>query len=131
MRILIVDDDIDLRDVITTFFDSLDFNVVTASNGEEACSLLNGCGFDAILADVMTPRMTGLELAAHVREHYENLPVFLMSGYGEDIARAAREVGVAGFFEKPVDLATVMLRIRQATAHAGSAEPVSGRRSAL
>lgn len=121
MRLLIVDDDVDLREVITSFFDSLDFNVVTASNGEDACSLLKGSGFDAILADVMTPRMTGLELAAHVRAHHGNLPVFLMSGHGEDMARAAREVGVAGFFEKPVDLATVMLRIRQATARARSA----------
>jgi DNA-binding NtrC family response regulator len=121
MRLLIVDDDIDLRDVITTFFDSVDFNVVTASNGEEACALLNGCGFDAVLADVMTPRMTGLELAAHVRAHHADLPVFLMSGYGGDVAREAREVGVAGFFEKPVDLASMMLRIRQVTARARSA----------
>lgn len=116
MRLLIVDDDVDLREIISTFFHTPDFNVVTAKDGEEACSLLESSAFDAILADVMTPRMTGLELAAHVREHHTEIPVFLMSGHGADVSRAAREVGAVDYFEKPVDLATVMLRIRQASA---------------
>ncbi len=98
-RILLVEDDRDLRDTVRALLGCVGFQVVVASNGVEAWELLGrGPRFAAILVDLHTPRMTGNDLVARVRRtpRLHQVPIIAMSGEpGPDVPAAQ------AFLEKP------------------------------
>jgi CheY-like chemotaxis protein len=99
-RILLVEDDPGMREVICRLLERAGFNVVAASDGAEAWELLaHGPRPAAILADLYTPRMTGHDLVARVRRtpRLARIPFIAMSA---DLAARPRPAAEA-FLEKP------------------------------
>src|SRR5262249_52306144 len=79
--ILLVDDDESVRDYIAETLKELNYEVVTAANGQSAMEWLEARpGFDLLLTDVLMPGMDGPELAAQAIKVQPNLKVILMSG---------------------------------------------------
>jgi CheY-like chemotaxis protein len=88
--ILLVDDDPAVRDVTAAMLEDLGYGVVEADDGAAALDVLSkGARIDVVLADFSMPRMTGVELAAAVAEHWPGLPVLLFTGYADAHAVAA------------------------------------------
>jgi len=109
--VLVVDDEPDVETLFRQQFRrevrqglyTLDF----ALSGEQALEKLDGCvGQEIILlvSDINMPGMTGLQLLPVVKQRRPNLPVFMISAYGDkDTAATALEHGAAKFLPKPVD----------------------------
>src|SRR5260221_8322952 len=113
--ILVVDDDPTNRDLITQQLAGIGDDILAAADGEAAVEQLRAGFPGAVIADVKMPRMDGLELLRHAREVDPDLPVILVTGYG-DIAMAVQAIrdGAYDFIARPYDAE----RLREMTARA-------------
>lgn len=82
-RVLVVDDERLVLSVVMRMLRRADFNVVTASNAEDAEEAFNASStpFDLVLTDIVMPGRDGVELAHRLRESHEDLPIVFMSGW--------------------------------------------------
>ncbi|HVH78518.1 MAG TPA: response regulator [Stellaceae bacterium] len=111
VSILVVDDEPDVADLFRQRFrrEARQGTYVMhfAASGEQALDLLTG-GIEpqliVILSDINMPGMDGLQLLREIKRHFPNLPVMMVTAYGDDERRRrARELGAAEFLTKPVD----------------------------
>lgn len=103
--ILVVDDELLIRDLLYDFFGSHGWTIAVAENGEKALDLLSQRPVDVVLADIKMPVMDGLELTAELRGKYPNLPVVLMTGFPSvDTAVAALRSRVVDYVVKPFNI---------------------------
>ena len=80
--ILLVDDEPLIRRLTARALAEADYDVLEAADGDEALEVLrSGAPVDVVISDVMMPRMSGLELAAHVKSEFPDLRMILVSGY--------------------------------------------------
>lgn len=79
--ILVVDDELLIRDLLYDFFNNQGWQISVAENGEKALELLKGQSFDLVLSDIKMPELDGLRLTARLRETHPDLPVILMTGF--------------------------------------------------
>jgi PAS domain S-box-containing protein len=89
LRVLLVEDNEQVRHFAEGLLGELGCAVVTAACGEEALERLGQEEVDLLFSDVVMPGMSGVELATRVRERYPHLPVLLASGYSEEVFRGA------------------------------------------
>ncbi|MBT5059993.1 MAG: response regulator [Gemmatimonadetes bacterium] len=110
MRVLVVDDELSIRQVVGDFLIDCGHQIVTAVEGADALRQLQGSPqIDAILSDVRMPRLGGLELLRTVRVRHPGIPVILMTGHGdEEVATAALQEGALDYLKKPVVLRDLM-----------------------
>lgn len=81
-RILVVDDEVEVRDILAETLEDFGYTVVTAASGEEALPLLASHPDVAmVITDVRMPGMSGLELADEIRRRWPSTKVVLISGY--------------------------------------------------
>ncbi len=105
-RILVVEDNQDLRELITQMLISQDYDVLGAKSGEEALDLIRLQRFDLILLDQMLPGMSGMGILKHLRSakdcQLKNLPVVMVSAKAliDDID-AALLAGASAYLVKP------------------------------
>lgn len=108
IRVLVVDDDPDLLDMIKDLFSSYGFSVFTAMNGVAALKILDDNKIDIVLTDVRMPHMDGIELLKTIRDRDAHHPCVLMiSGFTDFTAADLFNLGANGFFQKPFNLAAV------------------------
>lgn len=114
LNILLVDDDIDLREIIKQELEYCGAAVSEAENGQQAFTLNNQQKFDIILSDIRMPIEDGLTLTRKVRSLNSPSPIiFLMTGYSDFPASEAYSLGVEGFINKPFDLDNVLSDFRR------------------
>ena len=80
-RILIVDDEAPIREVLSTFLNDIGYETYAVADGESAIEWLGQEQPDLILLDVRMPGMSGLEVLRNARQIYPNMPVIMISGY--------------------------------------------------
>jgi two-component system sensor histidine kinase/response regulator len=104
-KILIIEDDEDLRENLKEILQYNDFEVLTANNGKEALELLDKNEFDLIISDLLMPVMDGLSFMANIKKRsgLENTPFILLSGIpGIDDHRYGIEQGADDYLHKPI-----------------------------
>lgn len=79
--ILVVDDELLIRDLLYDFFKDHGWDISIAENGEKALEVMESKNIDLVLSDVKMPEMDGLDLSRKLRESYPKIPVVLMTGY--------------------------------------------------
>ncbi|MFD1278382.1 response regulator, partial [Methylobacterium goesingense] len=109
-RILVVDDDAEVRHVTASFLSSFGYTESEAADGASALSLLEREGFDLVVADLAMPGMTGVELAEIVRARWATMPVLIVTGHAEAIPIPADLPVLRKPFES-VDLAAEVSRL--------------------
>ena len=106
-HILVVDDDGGIRRSLTEILEIDGCKVDSASDGEEALEKLAAGRYDAVVTDVVMPKMDGYDLYMAVRERWPELPVLMMTAFHYDkdhIIKRSRLEGLSGvIFKKPVD----------------------------
>ena len=80
-RVLVVEDDPDIRRILQLFLSERDFSVSTAETANAAVDLLAAAPVDLILSDVRMPGMSGVELLHHVKERDPDVQLVLMTAY--------------------------------------------------
>ena len=104
-KILIVDDEENVRYSFKKFFRDGHTTISEAKNGNEAISLLKKETFDLVLMDIEMPGLSGLEAIQHVKKMHPNLPVIIMTAFGTtERVIAAMKYGAFEYIEKPFDL---------------------------
>jgi two-component system response regulator AtoC len=114
-RVLVVDDEENLRLVVRTFLKRDGYEVEVAASGEEALAFVETFGPDVILTDVKMPRMGGLDLLATLKAKGNDCTVIVMSAYGNvDLALEAMKAGAYDYIQKPFKAEEVLLTLRKA-----------------
>lgn len=115
-KIIIVDDDRETRELLAMALQMEDFEVTQAANGLRLISTLHVDRPDLILLDVNMSWVDGFELcrAVHKNEDFKDIPVIFISARSSsaDVKRG-REAGAADYFTKPVELQTLIARIKE------------------
>ena len=116
MRILIVDDEEVLRDVLDAVLRREGFDVVLASTGEEALSLLDGEGeIDLVILDIMLPGISGIDTLRAIRISSPHLPVIIITAFSSiDGAIEAMKHGAFHYIPKPFKNDEVILTVNKA-----------------
>ncbi|MFN7976193.1 MAG: EAL domain-containing protein [Acidobacteriota bacterium] len=115
-RILLVDDDDNVRKAYARVLGASGFKVDTAAEGAEAVSHLTARSYDVVLSDIFMPGMDGLEVLRIVRTHDLDVPVVLMTGGpAVDTAIKAIQYGAFQYLTKPVDPKELVELCRRAT----------------
>src|SRR3954471_1352136 len=103
-RILVVDDELVVRDSLGKWFTSEGYTARPASGAREALEIIQQAAFDIALIDIKMPGMDGMELQARLREADPDLTVVIMTGYASvDTAVQALKLGAFDYITKPVD----------------------------
>src|SRR5262245_28231369 len=103
-RVLVVEDDGDIRRILAVFLGDKGFHVKLAESGHQALEILGEEPIDLILSDVRMPGMTGMELLRTVKERDPEIQLVLMSAYSNvRDAVEAIQLGAADYVEKPID----------------------------
>jgi signal transduction histidine kinase/ActR/RegA family two-component response regulator len=126
-RILVVDDDDDVRLVAATMIEEIGYEVVSAAGGEAALKALDEEQFSLLLTDVAMPGMTGVDLARRVRVAHPNLPILFASGYA-DVQTFGAELTDENMLKKPYRISDLAARVAAILAERRSENVVELRR---
>jgi DNA-binding response OmpR family regulator len=121
-KILIAEDERDIRDLITFTLGFAGYEVIAASNGEEAVNLARQDVPDLILMDVRMPRMTGYEACAVMKadERLKDIPVIFLSAKGQETEiQTGLQAGAAEYLLKPFAPDQLTTRIQAVLAEHG------------
>ena len=101
-KILVVDDDKNIRRTVSMALESLDYFVHTAFDGKDAMVQLTGDKYDLIVTDLKMPGMNGMELLSQAIAKYPEIKIVLISAHGTvDNAVEAMKLGAVDFLQKP------------------------------
>jgi DNA-binding response OmpR family regulator len=114
VRILIVDDERNIRNNLRMVLEADGYNVNTAASGNEAVLRARETHYDIAFVDIQMPQMSGLELLRQLRALRSKLPVVMLTAYGT-VGRAveAMKLGAVDFVEKPFDPKAIQLLCRE------------------
>ncbi|MBN2279922.1 MAG: PAS domain S-box protein [Candidatus Marinimicrobia bacterium] len=104
-NILLVDDEVAVSKTISKLLDMLGYNTILADNSPEALKIFheNQDKIDLVITDLTMPEMTGLAFARKIHEINENIPIVMMTGYGNKISKADQETaGITAVMTKPI-----------------------------
>lgn len=112
-RILVVDDDKNIRLYLQVTLEEEGYEVFTAENGEDALSVMDHEYIDLVIVDIMMPKMNGYEFTRVLRETNNNLPILMITAkqLPED-KKQGFLVGIDDYMTKPIDEEEMLLRIK-------------------
>jgi CheY-like chemotaxis protein len=114
-RILVVDDEQPIRDLLSQAFTSMDYEVDTAADGQEALDKVAQHGVQLVFMDLKLPGLDGLELCRRIRRFNPLAIIFAMTGYPSLFELSdSREAGFDDYFRKPVKLQVLSKAAEQA-----------------
>ena len=102
-RILIVEDNIMMRKLITNLFKGREIEYTEASNGLEALNLVKKSKFDLVITDIFMPVMEGMELIGLLKKDDPALKIIAISGSQPFYLYMAKKLGINGVFTKPLN----------------------------
>ncbi len=113
-KVLVVDDEEPMRNLIVTMLSQKGHQCVTANNGLEALEKIKEARFDAFITDIVMPEMDGIALTKELLYHYQNLPVMVMTGHTEEYAaETAIASGAREFIKKPFSVSEFLVRFNK------------------
>jgi DNA-binding NtrC family response regulator len=111
-RILIIDDEADIRESLETLFSMEDYTVDMAVNGIEGLRRFEKSSFDLVLLDLMMPDRSGLEVLGDIRQRDSETPVIMLTAYGSaEVAVKALKAGANDYFSKPWDNEKLLVEV--------------------
>ena len=131
-KLLIVDDEVNIRAVVREYAEFEDYEVDEAANGMEAVEKAKNGDYDLIIMDVMMPKLDGYSASKEIRKH-KNIPIIMLSARGEEYDKLfGFEIGVDDYVVKPFSPKELMARVkavllRSKASAAGAAQPTEQR----
>ena len=117
-RILVIDDEVAIRDSLKMILEYDGYECLQAPGGEEGLARVDADGPDLVFLDVKMPGVDGLDVLRRIRERDQLLPIVMISGHGTvSTAVEATKLGAFDFLEKPLSTERVKVTIRNAIDH--------------
>lgn len=114
-RILIIDDEINMRKSLAGYLEQDGFETATSADAESGLKMLDAGFFSALILDLRLPGMDGLEMLSKIRGQGMNLPVIMISAHGDiEDAVKAMKLGANDYLVKPFDPAELLIRLEKA-----------------
>ena len=111
-NLLIIDDDTEFTELLTEYLTAESFVITCTHDGESGIKKALNQTFDAIILDVMLPKLSGLEVLKSLREHNDT-PVLMLTARGDDIDRiVGLEIGADDYLAKPCNPRELVARLR-------------------
>lgn len=111
-KILIVDDEIEIAELISTLLEHEGYNTVIKNNAEDALIEINNYNFDLIILDIMLPNMSGTSLCAQIRNKVE-CPIIFVSAKNQTVDKLVGfEIGADDYITKPFENALLIARVK-------------------
>lgn len=112
-KIMVVDDEKNVRDIIRLQLEQKGFHVLEAENGEQAIKTLNEgnnlVSLGLILCDIRMPKVNGIEVIDYLKKEAPGVPIVVLTGYPDtDLAVSLMKKGVKDYLVKPVDKAKLL-----------------------
>ncbi|MGD9677713.1 MAG: response regulator transcription factor [Vulcanibacillus sp.] len=112
-KILVVDDEIKIRDMIRPYLNNEGFEVFEAGNGYDALEKLKISDIDLVILDLMMPGMDGYQTLREIRAKNKNMPVIMLTAKAEEIDKLlGLELGADDYITKPFSLRELSARIK-------------------
>jgi DNA-binding response OmpR family regulator len=112
-RVLLVDDDIHLTELLRVCLQGEGHAVAHAGDGRQGLALVEDGGWDAIILDPMLPGVDGLEICRRVREQARYTPVVITSAHGSELQRIlGPEMGADDYLAKPISVPELLARLK-------------------
>ena len=122
-RILLIDDDAELGQMLNSYFSGEGFELVTAEDAAQGVEELEDSKFSIALLDVMLPDMNGFDLLRKIRTEYQ-VPVIMLTGRGDEIDKVVGlEMGADDYVAKPCALRELAARIRAVLRRSHTTQP--------
>ena len=120
-KILIIDDEVEVREVLRIHLESAKYNVIEASDGKEAIELMkegsNLLQLGLILCDIRMPRVNGIEAIDYLKKECPSIPILVVTGYPDsDLAISLLKKGVKDYLVKPIEKAKLLAKVSEALA---------------
>lgn len=113
MRLLIAEDELDLAEALTVFFEKNHFTVDAVHNGFDAYEYAVAGGYDAIILDIMMPKLDGIQVLERLRAEGVNTPVMMLTAKGQKDDRITGfNAGADDYLPKPFDPDELLSRVR-------------------
>ena len=114
-RVLVIEDDETVQDVLSTFLKQKRFEVTIARSGEKGLDMLRAGTYDLILTDLVMPGITGMDVLKEVIDAKTNIPVIVMTAFGSvQTAVEAMRIGAFDYLTKPFNLDELMIVLEKA-----------------
>ena len=114
-RLLIIDDEENMRHMLSKVLSKAGYSIETASNGHEGLKMTASNAYDFILCDIKMPNMSGMDFLKAARDKIRSTTVIMMSAYGTiDTAIAAMKLGAYDYISKPFKTDEVYLTLKKA-----------------
>ena len=116
-HILVVDDESQIRDLLSIYLRKQGYEVSTASTSSETLSCLAGGPVDIVVLDIGLAQEDGLSLLEHLKASHPNVRVIILTGMGfvEDLLQAAHDKGADGYVSKVLPLDELLIAIERAS----------------
>lgn len=117
-KILIVDDEQDVRDIFQDRLEKAGYNTIMAENGEEAIKTLrsgdNMINVGIIFCDIRMPKVNGIECIDFLRQQAPGIPVVVVTGYPDaEVAKELMKKGIKQYLVKPLDKEKMMAIVEE------------------
>ncbi len=114
-KILVVDDEAPVRDLLSDLFKKEGFLPETCSSGEEALEALKKDSFDVVLLDIKLGGINGLDVLQKIRAQYPELPVVMITGFGfdEELICKSKQFGCCGYIGKNMPVPQIIFTFKQ------------------
>ncbi len=111
-KLLIVDDEVNIRAVVREYAEFEEYEVDEAANGMEAVEKCKSNNYDLIIMDVMMPKLDGYSASKEIKKH-KNIPIIMLSARGEEYDKLfGFEIGVDDYVVKPFSPKELMARVK-------------------
>lgn len=112
VNVLVVDDDANIRELISIFLSGEGYTVIEAENGQEALTLLEENNIQIVVVDVMMPEVDGYEFTKEVKKYYD-IPILMVTAKGESQDKLKGfDLGVDDYVVKPFDPLEIVARVK-------------------
>lgn len=111
-KILLVEDDIEIRELLKNFLADENYEVVCAADGQEACRKFDCAAFSLVLLDLMIPKISGMDVMEHIRKN-SVVPIIIISAKDSETDKSlGLGLGADDYMTKPFSVVEVLARIK-------------------